>query len=331
MSQEVSKNNEKPRRIVTKIINGTLVAILLFMLSVLVQMLFTKSRNFGVPRAYGISLAYVLTDSMDGQVNDYPIKSFPSGTGIVIQQTNPKDIAVGDVITFYEEITLKDGTKVPIINTHRVMDDPTRGYKGVTYENGKYTFHTVGDNAASTSGTYRSQGEIVPEAYLVGKVIGTSQGLGAFLSVVSPTASGYNDQTKGTNTSWFMPTLILVIGGGIAAITIVNTVRDARRARREEDAMLQEAMVKEGIDQTDPVAVECFSAKFFYKLDYKEKLQKEKERYKEELREEYEHKRKIEKIKAKKAEKLKAELKAKIKKEMEQERKETKAHDEETH
>ena len=310
------------KKVLTWTIDIILGTLLVFMLSVVVQMLFTKNRNFGVPRAYGLSFVYVLTDSMDGQLTDYPIASFPAGTGIVIQQTSPKDIKLGDVITFYEEITLKDGTRVPIINTHRVMDDPVREKKGITVDaNGKYTFHTVGDNAASTSGTYSSAGETVPEAYLVGRVIATSGALGSFLSVVSPTASGYNDSVKGTNTSWFFPAVILLLAGGIGTVTIVNTVRDARKARKEEDAMLEAAMTEANIDRNDAVAVEKFSAKFFYKLEYREKLEKEKEKAKKTAREEIEHERKIAAIKAKKAEKLKAELKEKIKKEMAEERK----------
>ena len=322
MSENVDEKKQKPKKkIATWIIDGILGTLLVFMLTVVAQMLFTKPRNFGVPRAYGLSFVYVLTDSMDGNNTDYPIHSFPSGTGIVIQKTDPKDIRLGDVITFYEEISLKDGSKVPIINTHRVMDDETRGKKGITYENGKYTFHTVGDNAASTSGTYKSAGETVPESYLVGRVIATSGALGSFLSVVSPTASGYNDSVKGTNTSWFFPALILLLAGGIGAVSIVNTVRETRRVRKEEDAMLEAALTKEGIDRNDPVAVEKFSAKFFYKLEYREKFEKEKEKAKAEAREQIEHEKKIAKIKAKKAEKYKAKLKAKIKKEMEEKRK----------
>lgn len=327
MKLEATKPNQKPKRkVLTYVIDGILGTLLVFLLSIVVQVLFTKARNFGVPTAYGISCVYVLTDSMDGEIKDYPISSFPAGTGIVIQKTSPKDIKVGDVITFYEEITLKDGSKVPIINTHRVMDDEARGIKGVNVDgNGRYTFHTVGDNAKSTSGTYKSAGETVPEIYLIGKVIGTSGALGSFLSVISPTASGYNDSVKGTNTSWFFPTLIVTLAGGIMAVSIVNTVRDSRRTRKEEDALLQEALVKEGIDQSDPVAVERFSAKFFYKLEYREKFEKEKEKYKAEIREEMEHQKKIEKIKARKAEKYKAEIKEKLKKEMaEQARKEAK-------
>lgn len=321
MSKEDTKENKKPKRILTKVIDGILGTLLVFMLSVVAQMLFTKSRNFGVPQAYGLSFIYVLTDSMDGTITDYPIASFPAGTGIVIQKTDPSQIQVGDVITFYEQLTLKDGSKVGIINTHRVMDDPIRDKQGVTVdETGKYTFHTVGDNAASTSGTYKSAGETVPEAYLIGKVIGTSEALGSFLSVVSPTASGYNDSVKGTNTSWFFPAVILALAGGIGVVSIVNTLREARRMRKEEDAMLEVALSEAGIDRSDPVAVEKFSAKFFYKLEYREKFEKEKEKAKAEAREELAHKKKIDAIKAKKAEKLKAELKEKIKREMEEER-----------
>ena len=314
---EEVKEEKKPKKIATYIVDGVLGLIIVFLLSVMVQMFMTQNKNFGVPRAYGFSFLYVLTDSMEGTITEYEIDSFPSGTGIVVKQVSPTEIKVGDVVTFYEQLTLKDGSKVGIVNTHRIMDHA--GHKGVErQEDGLYHFHTVGDNAKSESGSYSSLGENFDERYLIGKVVCTSEGLGKFLAVVSPSASGWNDSQNKTNTSWFFPVLIITPVAGIAIANIISTVREAHRVRVKEDAMLEAALAEAGVDRNDPVAVEKFSAKFFFKLEYREQMEKEKEKAKEEAREIFEKQKKIEKAKAKKAAKYKEEIKAKIKKEMEE-------------
>ena len=311
-----TEEKKKPK-IATYIIDGLLGALIVFLLSVVVQMLITKPRNFGVPRAYGYSFLYVLTDSMEGDITEYDIPSFKPGTGIVVQKTDPSTLKKGDVVTFYEVLTLKDGSKVGIINTHRLMDQGSKPAveKG---EDGYYHFHTLGDNAKSSSGSYRSIGEDFDERYLIGKVVATSEPLGAFIKAISPTATGYSTEEE-HNTSWLFPLLIFLPVAGIMTVTIINTVRDARAQRKKEDAMLDAAMTEANVNRDDPVEVEKFTQKFFFKLEYKEQMQKEKEKAKIEAREILEHERKVARIKAKKAAKYKEEMKRKARKELERE------------
>ena len=311
---EEQETQQKPR-IATYLIDGFLGLLIVFLLSVMVQMLITKPRNFGVPRAYGFSFLNVLTDSMDGNINEYEIPSFKAGSGVVVTKVDPASLKQGDVVTFYEVLTLKDGSKVGIINTHRLMDQGSK--KAVEkQEDGYYHFHTLGDNAKSESGSYRSLGEDFDERYLIGKVVAVSEPLGAFLRVISPTSSGYSTEEGGPNTSWVFPLLIFVPVMGIMTVTIVNTIRDARAQRKKEDAMLEEALTAEGIDRNDPVAVEKFTQKFFFKLEYREQMRKEKEKAKAEARENLEHERKVARIKAKKAAKLKEKMKRKAREEI---------------
>lgn len=75
------------------------------------------SRNGGFPNLFGKGFLSVTTSSMDGDNDDYKIKSFKEGSLLYENVFKGKDcssLEVGDVITFYDP-TLK------ALNTHRVV------------------------------------------------------------------------------------------------------------------------------------------------------------------------------------------------------------------
>ncbi len=103
----------------------------------------------------------IVTDSMDGDVDEYPIKSFPADTLVMIHHLSDEEktqIEVGDVLSF------RQGN---ILNHHRVVD-----VSGI--ESGYVT--TKGDNATST--------ETVMLSDINGEVIGTNHWLGAVTAFV---------------------------------------------------------------------------------------------------------------------------------------------------
>ncbi len=103
----------------------------------------------------------IVTDSMDGDVTEYKIHSFPADTMVMIHHLSDAEkqqIQVGDVISF------RVGS---ILNHHRVID-----ISGI--ESGTIT--TKGDNSPST--------ETVALSDVNGEVIGTNHWLGVIVSFV---------------------------------------------------------------------------------------------------------------------------------------------------
>ncbi len=103
----------------------------------------------------------IVTDSMDGNVTEYKIHSFPADTLVMIHHLSDSEkqqIQVGDVISFRFN---------GILNHHRVVD--TSGI-----ESGTIT--TQGDNSPST--------ETVKLSDVNGEVIGTNHWLGVIVSFV---------------------------------------------------------------------------------------------------------------------------------------------------
>jgi len=98
----------------------------------------------------------IVTDSMDGDVNGYQVRSFPADTMVMIRHLSEEEktqIQVGDVLSFRQG---------GILNHHRVVD-----VSGI--ESGHVI--TKGDNTSST--------ETVKLSDINGEVIGTNHWLGA--------------------------------------------------------------------------------------------------------------------------------------------------------
>ena len=101
--------------------------VLMAILVVIIVMTLIAKFNNKVPSVLGYSVLRISSGSME--------TTLPTGSYIVVKKTDPKDVKVGDIITFYSD----DPTIYGMPNTHRVI-----GIK--TGEDGKLIFQTKGDN-----------------------------------------------------------------------------------------------------------------------------------------------------------------------------------------
>ena len=97
----------------------------------------------------------IVSDSMDGDVTQYEVDSFPKDTYVMVHKLDQEEvrdeISVGDVVSFWQG---------QILNHHRVIE--------VDFEHG--FIRTQGDNAPAS--------EKVPLENVHGKVVGTNHWLG---------------------------------------------------------------------------------------------------------------------------------------------------------
>lgn len=254
------------RKVISYSIDAVLGLIVVFLLSVQIQMMATQRSNFGVPKAYDHSFLYVATDSMVGDKSD----SLPVGTGIIIESVDPASLRMGDVITFYDE-------SIGAPNTHRIQEEP---YKEGEY----YVIHTKGDNTKSSRYSPDYKGEFFTSDHVIGKVVAHNNFLGTVLSYVSPSASGAAAATIGRDTSWVFPVVVLTPIALIAVVSIVSTGIEVHKDRKAEEKEIALAMAEEGIDQEDEAAVMKFTEKWHFKKEYREELEKEKEKAKRKAR-----------------------------------------------
>lgn len=91
---------------------------------------------------FGRANLFVVTESMSPTI--------PENTYIVIENVDPKDVKIGDVITFYSE----DPTIYGRLNTHRVKEIETS-------QSGKLTFITKGDHNVVADGYTVSEDKLV--------------------------------------------------------------------------------------------------------------------------------------------------------------------------
>ena len=106
----------------------------------------------------GKQVVLIVTDSMDGDVNDYDINSFPAGTLVMVEQLSDNEkrfLRVGDVISYRTN---------GILEHHRVVES----------NSGFYYVH--GDNNHST--------ERVTLDQINGKIVGTNTWLGKTISYI---------------------------------------------------------------------------------------------------------------------------------------------------
>ncbi len=256
------------KKIISRIVDIVLGIILVFMIYVQASMLITqnKAENYGVPSVFGTSFLYVATDSMEGTNPD----SLNTGTGIIIKKDDPKNVKVGDVITFYYPT-------LGAPDTHRVLE--------ITSDDKGLVFHTRGDNLNAwscrdlTDGCPETAWETIPEKYYIGTVVAHSDAFGTFLTYVSPQAAAATGKTP-----WLVPVLIVVPIAAIATITIVQTILNYRKEKKAYEVELFEAADKAGVDRNDEKAMMLFEEKFNLKRELREQIAKEKEKEKKKLR-----------------------------------------------
>lgn len=138
-------------RILLRILDGILIAVLLAIISVTVYIM-TCNYNGKPAEIFGISVVKIVTGSMEPSIRD--------GDYIIIEKTEAADLKEGDIICFYSSDSDISGR----LNTHRIME---------ISENGG--FITKGD-----ANKYSDEEAVSPEA-----VIGKYRGKLGFLRWIS--------------------------------------------------------------------------------------------------------------------------------------------------
>lgn len=189
------------KKIVLGIINAISIIIIALAVMVLIIVLMTKPGK--TPNIGGYMALRITTGSM--------APTYGVDTLIFVKETEPSEIKVDDVISFYSSDPALDGA----VNTHRVVsiEKTDRGYSYVT----KGDANNVVDNYD------------VDSKYLLGKVVGSSLALGKLVRLIS-------------NPLIFIP-IILIPLAIILISNLVHTIKYAKKiAAEEEQAAIEEAI-----------------------------------------------------------------------------------------
>lgn len=183
------------------LINILSVMIIAAAVAVLCLVVFTKQGE--TPSIGGYTVFRITTGSMR--------PAYDTDTLILVKKTDPAEIKVGDVISFYSADPALDGA----VNTHRVIAVEQDGTEW------KYTTQGDANNVPDQYGTDSNA--------LIGKVVASSLTLGKLARLVS-------------NPLVFIPVILIPL----AVILISNMVRTIRLAgkiaRDEEEAAVREAI-----------------------------------------------------------------------------------------
>ena len=183
------------------LINILSVLVIAAAVAVLCLVVFTKQGE--TPSLGGYTVFRITTGSMK--------PAYDVDTLILVKKTDPSEIQVGDVISFYSADPALDGA----VNTHRVI--------AVEQDGEEWNYTTQGDanNIPDQYGT--------DSRALIGKVVASSLALGKLARLVS-------------NPLVFIPVILIPL----AVILISNMVRTVRLAgkiaRDEEEAAVREAI-----------------------------------------------------------------------------------------
>lgn len=159
---EIEKPVSKARRIMNGIINWLLV-IAIVVAAICTYLSFVNTSGNGVPNILGVRFFSVQTKSM------YP--TLLPGDLIVGRGANTRELAVGDIITYW---TVIDGERV--LNTHRINQ---------IFDGGEHLiFETRGDNNPTADPM------VVHEAEVVGKYAGRLPGVGKVFDYLQ-TSTGF--------------------------------------------------------------------------------------------------------------------------------------------
>lgn len=168
---------------------------------VLCLVVFTKQGE--TPSLGGYTVFRITTGSMK--------PAYDVDTLILVKKTDPSEIQVGDVISFYSADPALDGA----VNTHRVI--------AVEQDGEEWNYTTQGD-ANNTPDQYGTDSRA-----LIGKVVASSLVLGKLARLVS-------------NPLVFIPVILIPLAV-ILISNMVQTVRLAGKiARDEEEAAVREAI-----------------------------------------------------------------------------------------
>lgn len=191
------------RKILSNLINFISVLLIVFAVFVLMNVVMTKPGN--VPDIAGYSILRVLTGSMEPAI--------PTNSIILIHKTEPAEVKVGDVISFYSSDPALRGS----VNTHRVIE--------IEKDNDRTVYVTKGDANAVKD-------EYLPtDLDLIGVVVGTSYLVGVLIRLLS-------------NPMIFFPLVLLPLIL-LLIVSMVNAVRSAREIARKEEAEAIQAALAE--------------------------------------------------------------------------------------
>lgn len=150
---------------------------MVFLISIIAITMFTRSKNYGVPKVFGYQFMVVKTDSMEPTlkvgtlilVKDIPMSEFKPQ-----EKDEQGNITyLGDIITFYDNYTRK------AVITHRLLSVKIDG-------NGKYSFTATGDNQASCGeGGCIGKIDNFNEDAVLGKMIYNSNTLGSIYNFLA--------------------------------------------------------------------------------------------------------------------------------------------------
>ena len=204
---------------VLRVVNALAVVVIVVAFLALLRTVFTPAGQ--IPTFGGYGVMRTLTGSMEPEI---PVHSL-----IVVKETDPSDLVVGDVITFRSADEALEGS----LNTHRIT--------GVSDQGGSLAFRTKGDaNAAEDA-------DLVPAANVVGRVVFVSAGLGVIVSLL-------------TNPLVFFPFIVvpLVVLAVLEVAKVVKATREVARAE-EEEALRQavEALKRKRAREVADSAAEC--------------------------------------------------------------------------
>ena len=180
------------------VINFLSLVIIAAAIAVLCMVVFTPSGK--TPNIAGYSFLRITTGSME--------PTYGVDTMIVVKKTEPSQIKVGDVISFYSSDPALDGA----VNTHRVT--------AVRREGDQWVYTTRGD-ANNVDDTYEAYSR-----YLVGKVVGSSVLVGKLSRLAA-------------NPLIFIPIALILIGN------LVRTLRLAGKIAKEEEAKAVQEAIRE--------------------------------------------------------------------------------------
>lgn len=191
------------RNVLLKLTNVVSVLIIVFSVVALLTVVLAKPGE--APNFFGFSMFRVMTGSME--------PSIPTDSLIVVKRMSAKNLAEGDVITFYS----RDPSLAGEPNTHRIVR--------FEEEDGKRIIITKGD-ANNIEDRYPTHEEDV-----IGKVIFSSIKLGKFIRLLS-------------NPVIFIPViiipLILMLGR-----SVLDSISAAKKlAKEEEEAAVREALAE---------------------------------------------------------------------------------------
>ena len=185
------------------LINFFSVVVIAAAIVVLCTVVFTPSGE--TPNIVGYSFLRITTGSM--------VPTYEIDTMIVVKKTEPSEIKVGDVISFYSSDPALDGA----VNTHRVT--------AIRRDGEEWVYTTRGD-ANNVDDTYEAYSR-----YLVGKVVGSSILIGKLSRLAA-------------NPLIFIP-IILIPLAVILLGNLIRTLRLAGRIAKEEEAKAVQEAIRE--------------------------------------------------------------------------------------